>query len=138
MTWIAFISSAFGLLAGFISAWLIEWWRERQLAASNLRILLFRIGKDLYHAEAQPFSIINPLYLDLMDCIWGYYRYCLPWTRRRFLSEGYRLIGHNIKTRHRHCHAYPSCQEASDAVESLLNLIGCPYEHGLPKTSKNA
>jgi hypothetical protein len=90
--------------------------------------MLFRIGKDLYHSNAQPFSILDPVYLDLMGAIWGYHRFSFPWRRKAFLAAGYALIGHNTKTRHRHCHAYPDRQEAYDLTEKLLGFVGCPYD----------
>ena len=127
-------SGLIGAIIGVASAWSIAWWHQRQVASVHLRRMLFGIGKDLYHANADPYSILDPTYLDLMDALWGYHRFCSPWRRKAFLSAGYALIGHDTKSLHRHCHAYPDRQEAYNLTEKLLGFVGCPYDTYTPKS----
>lgn len=137
MNWVSAYSAASGFAVGFAAAWFVAWWHERQRAAEKLRRLLFDIGNKLYSDSGHPFAILDPVYLELMDAVWGYHRFCAPWEKVSFLKLGYSLIGHDPATKSRHCHAYPDSADACDITERLLTAIGCDYPAYMPfKRSK--
>ena len=117
-------------MLGIGSSWGIARWQAREKAYARLRLLMLDLGRKLYRDQAMPIEVIEPVYLEVLDSIWEAHRFTvLPGNKSRALQLGYKLLGHNTKSRHRHCHAYSNQAETSRAIEEVLAFVGCPYDY---------
>lgn len=116
-------SGLIGAVIGVASAWLLSWRSGIWLASSRVRSLLLSVGYRLYH-DGNVVEILTSHYNALLDALLDLSGRECPWRRRRILSLGYKLLGHDSTSRARHSHKFPDYNESMKTVEDLLTYIG--------------